>query len=80
MFDDTYGMRITSKETFKTQLRQARNANMAVAIHVIGDQGLLEVAEILRDIPVKKGLFDRVIHASYANQEAIHILKTLDVF
>lgn len=78
--DDTYGMRITSKETFKSQVMQARKANMAVAIHVIGDQGLLEVAEILRDIPVKKGLFDRVIHASYANQEAIHILKTLDVF
>ncbi len=78
--DDTYGMRITRKETFEAQLRLTRKANMAVAIHVIGDQGLLEVAKILREIPVKKGLFDRVIHASYANQEAIHILKTLDVF
>ena len=78
--DDTYGMRITSMKKFKAQVTQARKANMAVAIHVIGDQGLLEVAKILRDIPVKKGLFDRVIHASYANQEAIHILKTLDVF
>ncbi len=78
--DDTYGMRITSMKKFKAQVTQARKANMAVAIHVIGDQGLLEVAKILREIPVKKGLFDRVIHASYANQEAIHILKTLDVF
>ena len=78
--DDTYGMRITSMKKFKAQVTQARKANMAVAIHVIGDQGLLEVAKILRDIPVKKGLFDHVIHASYANQEAIHILKTLDVF
>ena len=78
--DDTFGMRIVDPQVFKDQVRKARAADMPVAIHVIGDQGLLEVAEILREIPVKKGLYDRVIHGSYANKEAIDILKTIDVF
>ena len=78
--DQSFGMRIMDKVVFKHQVRLAREAQMPVAVHVIGDQGLLEVAEILKEIPVKKGCYDRVIHASYANQEAIELLKTLDVF
>lgn len=78
--DQSFGMRIMDKDIFKHQVKLAREAHMPVAVHVIGDQGLLEVAEILKEIPVKKGCYDRVIHASYANQEAIQLLKTLDVF
>jgi predicted amidohydrolase YtcJ len=78
--DQSFGMRIMDQDVFKHQVRLARDAQMPVAVHVIGDQGLFEVAKILKQIPVKKGLYDRVIHASYANQEAIVLLKTLDVF
>lgn len=78
--DKSFGMRIVEKEVFKNQVRLAREAWMSVAVHVIGDQGLFEVAEILKEIPVKKGLYDRIIHASYANEAAIERLKNLDVF
>jgi predicted amidohydrolase YtcJ len=78
--DDTYGEYIQTREVFESLVRDARSVGLAVAVHVIGDKGLLEVSEVLKAYPVKKGLFDRVIHASYANKEAIHNLKEIDVF
>jgi predicted amidohydrolase YtcJ len=78
--DNSYGEVIQTHEDFIQLVVNARTLDLAVAVHVIGDRGLLEVAKVLLDYPVKKGLYDRVIHASYANQEAIDILKKLDVF
>jgi predicted amidohydrolase YtcJ len=78
--DDTMGEYIQKREVFESLVKEARSLDLAVAVHVIGDKGLLEVSEVLKTYPVKKGLMDRVIHASYANDEAIKILKTLDVF
>jgi predicted amidohydrolase YtcJ len=74
------GEYIQKREVFESLVKEARSLDLAVAVHVIGDKGLLEVSEVLKTYPVKKGLMDRVIHASYANDETIKILKTLDVF
>lgn len=78
--DDTFGERIVSKEAFIDQVKAARSLGLAVAIHVIGDLGLEEVCQILKAYPVKKGLKDRIIHASYATNKAVEALKEIPCF
>ena len=75
-----FGERIRDQKTFITYVKAARNHDLPVAVHVIGDKGLEEVCEILKAYPVKKGLFDRIIHASYATPKALELLESLDVF
>lgn len=75
-----FGERISDQETFIAYVKKARDHDLAVAVHVIGDKGLEEVCEILKAYPVKKGLHDRIIHASYATPKSLELLKTLDVF
>ena len=78
--DQTYGERIYDHETFTHYVKRARQFDLAVAVHVIGDQGLLELCQILKQYPVKKGLKDRIIHASYASKKALDIIQDIDVF
>jgi predicted amidohydrolase YtcJ len=78
--DGTYGVRIQDRLHFESLVMASRALSLPVAVHVIGDLGLKEVAEILKKYPVKKGLYDRVIHASYCHQAALDILKEIDVF
>lgn len=78
--DQTFGERIYDHEMFTYYVKLARKHDLAVAVHVIGDQGLLELSQILKQYPVKKGLKDRIIHASYASTKALDMIKDLDVF
>lgn len=75
----TKGERVM-KERFEQELKKARRLEKSVAVHVIGDQGLHEVALLLKKHPVKDGLLDRIIHASYAKRETIELLKALPIF
>lgn len=74
------GERVNNKETFISYVKKARALDLAVAVHVIGDLGLEEVSDILHTYPVKKGLKDRIIHASYGSSKAYEALQNLDVF
>jgi predicted amidohydrolase YtcJ len=67
-------------DRFEQELVKARLHQKAVAVHVIGDQGLHEVALLLQKHPVQQGLIDRIIHASYAKKDTLDILKQLPVF
>lgn len=78
--NQTYGERIYDHQTFTHYVRRARQFDLAVAVHVIGDQGLLELCQILKQYPVKKGLKDRIIHASYASKKVLDIIQDIDVF
>jgi predicted amidohydrolase YtcJ len=78
--DGTYGERIQKQEDFIALVKKARALDLAVAVHVIGDLGLEEVLNILKTYPVKNGLKDRIIHASYASKKAIELLKTIPCF
>lgn len=62
--NDQYGYCVLGRESFETLVRKVRKASLPIAVHVIGDQGLSEVLDILRTYPVKDGLHDRIIHAS----------------
>lgn len=73
------GMQVVADDIFINQVIEARNLGMNVAIHVIGDQGLENVIDILKKYPPKKGLYDRIIHASLLTEKALLALKNLPI-
>ncbi len=73
------GIRILAKQELETLIKKIRKHHLTVAVHVIGDLGLLEVAELFKKYPPQKGQKDRIIHASLACKKAIKMLKTLPV-
>jgi predicted amidohydrolase YtcJ len=75
--ETTVGERIYDATTWEDWLRKIRQAGLPVAIHTIGDRALQEVADWLTRYPVKVGLHDRIIHASFADATTIAKLKKL---
>jgi predicted amidohydrolase YtcJ len=71
------GLRIFEQKELENLMKKVRKNELPVAIHVIGDQGLDEVANLLDQFPVKEGLHDRIIHASFAKHSTIEKLKKL---
>jgi predicted amidohydrolase YtcJ len=71
------GLRIFKQEALEALMVKVRKYQRPVAIHVIGDRGLDEVADLLLKYPVKEGLHDRIIHASFANEKTLKKLQKL---
>ncbi|MCU0105720.1 amidohydrolase [Acholeplasma vituli] len=71
------GLRITPD--FIQIVKKVREHNMTLAIHVIGDQGLDELIEILTKYPAKNFLKDRIIHAPWISEYGLNKLKTIPV-
>ncbi len=63
--------------TWEALLKKVRKLGLPLAIHTIGDLALEEVANWLEKYPVKPGLHDRIIHASFATTKTILKLKKL---
>ncbi|MBU1141108.1 MAG: amidohydrolase family protein, partial [Firmicutes bacterium] len=76
---DSYGIRIHDKNKFEQMIIEARVADLAVAIHVIGDQGLLEVLELLKKHPPKEGLHDRLIHTPWMDKKALELMNNMPI-
>jgi predicted amidohydrolase YtcJ len=74
-----HGERIMSPHDFETTLQRMRALNLPVALHTIGDAALDEVADYLIKYPVKKGLHDRIIHASFAQQSTLSKLNKIPI-
>lgn len=72
-----HGEVVMGRENFREALIKARKLSLPVAIHVIGDLGLHEVCELLIKYPPKQGLKDRIIHAPWAMEETLSIMKGL---
>lgn len=72
---DDHGLRIHEKEAFVKMIKKVRDHDLTAAIHVIGDQGLTEVIEILRKYPPKEGLYDRLIHTPWMDKNTPQQLK-----
>jgi predicted amidohydrolase YtcJ len=73
------GERQFSNPSWETLIKKVRKLGLPLAIHTIGDLALEEVAYWLDKFPVKDGLHDRIIHASFANKKTIQLLKKLSV-
>lgn len=76
---DTNGVAIFTREELAGLVKQARDLQMAVAIHTIGDLSLEYVIEALELYPPKEGLRDRIIHCQLARKELIERMKKLPV-
>ncbi len=76
---NTSGERQFSLKDWEALLIRIREAGLPIAIHTIGDQALDEVADWLTKYPVKTGLHDRIIHASFAKKSTIQKLKKLSL-
>ncbi|MBE0700926.1 MAG: amidohydrolase [Acholeplasmataceae bacterium] len=74
-----HGIRILGKSGFLTWIKKIRKHDLPVAVHVIGDQGLREVVQVLKAYPPKIGLHDRIIHASFADEETMNIMKDIPI-
>jgi len=72
---ETYGMRVNDPIQFVSYIKYARSLGLTVAVHVIGDQGLDESIDILKNYPPKKGQIDRLIHTPYVKKETLLKLK-----
>lgn len=76
---DSCGRLEMDKDSFIDIVKKVRTLNMSLAIHVIGDQALDQLIEILRLYPPKEGLHDRIIHASLVSHHALKALKNMPV-
>lgn len=71
------GMRISTIDEFTKIVEEIKSNNDLAAIHVIGDQGLSEVVDILAKYQTNKK--DRIIHASLSSLDDIERLSKLNV-
>ena len=74
---DQYGEIVMGKAHFIETLKRTRALGLNAAIHVIGDQGLDDVAHLLKTYPPKAGLKDRIIHAPWAMKKTVHHLASI---
>ena len=72
---NTHGEVVLGKDVFEKVLKNVREHNLTAAIHVIGDQGLEEVIDLLKANPPLFGLYDRVIHAPWAKNDSLQKIK-----
>lgn len=71
------GLRTTPN--FIEIVQKVRQFGLTLAIHVIGDQGLDELVDILKKFPPKENQKDRIIHAPWVSEYGINTLKSMPV-
>jgi predicted amidohydrolase YtcJ len=77
--DNQNGIRMFEHNELIQLVKKLRKHNLPLAIHVIGDLGLKELVDILEAYPPKKGLHDRIIHASLADLDTIKRMENLPI-
>lgn len=75
----TNGKKIQTDESFEELILKIRSNGLTAAIHVIGDSALENVILILKKHPPKKGLHDRIIHASLVSKKALLLMKDMPI-
>ena len=73
------GERQFSSQQWLAIVKRVRALGLPLAVHAIGDLALDEVVDTLIAYPVKTGLHDRIIHASFAKKATLEKLKKLPV-
>lgn len=73
------GMRMFKDNELIELVQKLRKYDLPLAVHVIGDLGLKELIDVLEAYPPKKGLHDRIIHASLADLDTIMRMEKLPI-
>ncbi|MCO7127157.1 amidohydrolase [Sporolactobacillus shoreicorticis] len=60
-----YGLKFHQDDAFEHLVRQARAAQLPVAIHIIGDRAFQKVIHVLKKYPPLPGQKDRMIHTPW---------------
>ncbi|UFT98036.1 amidohydrolase [Radiobacillus kanasensis] len=74
-----YGIPIHSDEELEVLVKKAREKDMPVAVHAIGDKAAITIARLIEKYPLHKNRRDRIIHAQIVNSELLDILKRVPV-
>ncbi|MFU8793158.1 MAG: amidohydrolase [Acholeplasmataceae bacterium] len=77
---NTRGLKAISPTNFEGMIMKCRSHHLPVAIHVIGDQALEDVCQLLYKHPVKKGCSDRLIHTPWFEPDALEMMKRIPLF
>jgi predicted amidohydrolase YtcJ len=74
-----FGERQFSRNQWLAIVKRIRKLELPIAVHAIGDLALDEVVDTLIAHPVKPGLHDRIIHASFAKKSTLEKLEKIPV-
>ncbi|GGM26508.1 putative amidohydrolase YtcJ [Paraliobacillus quinghaiensis] len=69
------GIPIHTEENLESLVIRARQLEMPIAVHAIGDQAILTVANLLYKYPLKNERRDRIIHAQIVDEAVLQALK-----
>ncbi|MFD1038147.1 amidohydrolase [Virgibacillus byunsanensis] len=73
------GVAIHNDETLEELVKKAREHNLPIAVHAIGDRAVQEIAQLIRKYPLNNGARDRIIHGQILNENSLNLLKELPV-
>ncbi|MFD4816812.1 amidohydrolase [Peribacillus butanolivorans] len=76
---DTNGVAIFTEKELQELVQKARQADMPIAVHAIGDLAFDYVLNAIEAFPPKKGLRDRLIHAQIVRPELLERAAKLPV-
>ena len=76
---ENHGVAIHTKEELDLLVKQARQRQMPVAVHAIGDGAVEAVADAIMANPLNNGERDRIIHAQILSPMLIQKLQRLNV-
>lgn len=77
--DGSYGLHMFDPNVLRKLIKKVRKHHLPLAIHVIGDQGLSELFDLLRQYPPDPGLHDRIIHASMWQDKDLKRAQTMPI-
>ncbi|TFB25049.1 amidohydrolase [Filobacillus milosensis] len=73
----TNGVSIHTDEGLEALVKKARQYNMPIAAHAIGDQAAEDIVRLIEKYPPPKGMKDRIIHAQIMRPDLIKRIKEL---
>lgn len=73
------GVAIHETKDLEAIVKAARQHGLPIAVHVIGDQAVDEIAAIIKRYPLENGARDRIIHGQILNENSLQLLKELPV-
>lgn len=76
---ENVGIPIHTKENLESLIKRARQLEMPVAVHAIGDQAILTIATLLAKYPLENDRKDRIIHSLIINPDVLQALKKINV-
>lgn len=76
---DDHGLQIHSRETLERMVKNARENDDAVAVHMIGDAACELVLDTIEKHPAPQGARDRLIHCSLLSESLIDRMAALPV-